>query len=198
LKSTSAIFILFFFLASGVKSQDLMGSPKGDKKQNPLVETANEKTVKGIQDVNTFGKSLFKSIQEKNQAAYAGHGFTKANLTATIIAQTTNKEVKNDILKDIGEDFDLKMQNEASTRFQSLMTQEYSDVKIEWSQAKFVEFEYTANDRRSTASEIEMGEGDIIFQYQDANYTLHVDKMAKLLDGWKCNEVASFAQPIQY
>jgi hemin uptake protein HemP len=175
-----------------------MSSPKGDKKQNPLVETNKEETAKGIQDVNTFGKMLFKSIQENNQSAFLSHGFTKTNLTATVMAKTTNQEVKNDILREIQDDFDLKMQNEMSSRFESLISQKYAQVQIDWSATKFRSFEYLANERRTTASEIEMGEGDIIFEYQGSKYRLHIDKMAKLLDGWKCNEVATSVYPLEY
>jgi hypothetical protein len=147
----------------------------------------------GQETLEDFGRAMFTSLKQNSLSQFLALTYKESELRATIAAKTQDPKVKEAILKELKEGFNQKMVNGGKKAFETLLSNKYSDP-IEWSAVQYVGFEFEENERRSEMSGISMGRGKLVFAYDGRNYVVAVDKMSKLLVGWRGNEFDSTAK----
>ena len=148
-------------------------------------------TAQEAQTTEEFGKKMLKSLQSNDPDMMASLAYQKDVLIETMEVQTTNEEVKAELSRELErEGFDRKMIGEMKNAHERLQKQEYETEKIDWAKTKFKAFKFQKNEQRTEMSGIEMGEGYLHFLYGGREYKLKMDKMAKLIVGWRGNELS--------
>jgi len=186
------LFLLnFFFISMGLSgiSQDLEAEDDKKKKNTGVFQNSESKNGGTLEE---FGRLFFESLKFDRPEILQNLAFTVATMEATVEAKTTNSEVKEEILKELNRDregLDKKMQNGMRMSYVSLKKQEYSEIKIDWSQISYSDFKFEENEKRTTASEFRFGVGYLHFTFDETEYRIEMGRMAELLVGWRANDL---------
>ncbi len=164
-----------------------MGS-EGSSNEKKEVGLDTRKETKG--DLDEFGLSIFKVFQSGNPEGLTEYLFQRDELIETINKQTTNSELIERITQQLDDGFDEKIRLENSERFISLMNNE----SIDWRKATFEKFKFIKDESQTERLNIVSGSGYIRFSYEGRNYQVLIDKVSRLVSGWRGNEIGTRAE----
>jgi hypothetical protein len=107
---------------------------------------------------------------------------------ATVRKHVRNEELKSQMLEsmDVAE-FDGNVVAECVSRHARLMGR----TEIDWEKIRFEDFKFEPDTLQSHKYEIEVGSGYLYFSFAGTTYNIKVDKMAKLVTGWRGHEFGS-------
>ncbi|MEQ9231843.1 MAG: hypothetical protein RIF46_14260 [Cyclobacteriaceae bacterium] len=182
-----SIIAIVFLTVTGAKGQSLMGS-EGSSNEKKEVGLDTRKETKG--DLDEFGLSIFKVFQSGNPEGLTEYLFQRDELIETINKQTTNSELIERISQQLDDGFDEKIRLENSERFTSLMKNE----SIDWRKATFEKFKFIKDESQTERLNIVSGSGYIRFSYEGRNYQVLIDKVSRLVSGWRGNEIGTRAE----
>lgn len=182
-----SIIAIVFLTVTGAKGQSLMGS-EGSSNEKKEVGLDTRKETKG--DLDEFGLSIFKVFQSGNPEGLTEYLFQRDELIETINKQTTNSELIERITQQLDDGFDEKIRLENSERFISLMNNE----SIDWRKATFEKFKFIKDESQTERLNIVSGSGYIRFSYEGRNYQVLIDKVSRLVSGWRGNEIGTRAE----
>jgi hypothetical protein len=139
--------------------------------------------------ITEFGEQLYKGLSNKNISLLFPLLYTRTGLMETFRTNVGNEELRSQMLADIEHipDFDEKIAEECQWRYDKLI----ATIGIEWDKIKYENFEFRMDTLQSMRYQTEVGSGYLYFSYKSDIYQIKVDKMAKLVSGWRGHEFST-------
>lgn len=139
--------------------------------------------------ITEFGEQLYNGLANKNISLLFSLLYTRTGLMETFRANVGNEELRSQMLADIEHvhDFDKKIADECRWRYDKLIAAN----GIEWDKTKYEDFEFRMDTLQSMRYQTQVGSGYLYFSYKTEIYQVKVDKMAKLVSGWRGHEFST-------